>query len=104
MQVPGGLEGVTGRVHRDAYEQNEQHQKHMEEILQFMSQWKLTAINTYPLEEAWTQLKADEERQEQGQEREGAARRHMDYCVVAPSLQAAASVHPRRLFCRITSR
>ena len=63
--TPGGLEGVTGpRVCRDAYEQSAQHRKHTEEILQFMSQWKLAAINTYPLEEeadtqvwTWTLLK-----------------------------------------------
>ena len=58
VQMPGGLDGITGpRVHRDAYEQSEQHREHMEEILQFMSEWKLAATQLW----TWTQLKADEE-------------------------------------------
>ena len=105
VQMPGGLDGITGpRFHKDAYEQSAQHRKHMEEILQFISQWKLAATNTYQLgeEEAtqlwtWTQLKADEEGQEHGQEGEGAVRHQLDYCLVTPSVQAAAWVHPRRL-------
>ena len=99
--MPGGLEGVTGpRVFRNVYEQSAQHLKHMEEILQFMSQWKLAG----PLEwEAdiqlwtWTQLEAKEEGQEQGQVREGAVPRQLDCCMVTRTLRAAAWVHPRRL-------
>ena len=95
LHMPGGLEGVTGpRVHRDAHEESAQHRKLLEDILQFMSQWKLAAINTFPLgeEEAtqlwtWTQLKADEEEQEQSGE--GG--------IVTLTLQTAAWVHPRRL-------
>ena len=54
VRMLGGVDGVPGpRVHRDVYEQSAQHQKHMEESLQFMNRRKLAAINTYPLEEGF---------------------------------------------------